>query len=213
MSGIVVGGVAVAAIGAATSYAQAQKQKRLKRQANKAAENAMEEAKSKLDVNVYEALSIKKEPYELAREASLAQGKMALQAAQEGDVRGAAATAGRVQMAQNKQQQQIQSAMGQEALGLEKTVASEEARLMSEKSRIDLQEAEGAQVAAAEAAKAQAAYESQAMESGMQALGGAVAIGSGLVNKGKIGKMDWDKTFKAYDAINNSFLIQQKEDK
>lgn len=31
MSGIVVGGVAVAAIGAATSYAQAQKQKRLKR--------------------------------------------------------------------------------------------------------------------------------------------------------------------------------------
>ncbi len=213
MSGIVVGGVAVAAIGAATSYAQAQKQKRLKRQANKAAENAMEEAKSKLDVNVYEALSIKKEPYELAREASLAQGKMALQAAQEGDVRGAAATAGRVQMAQNKQQQQIQSAMGQEALGLEKTVASEEARLMSEKSRIDLQEAEGAQVAAAEAAKAQAAYESQAMESGMQALGGAVAIGSGFVNDGKIGKMDWDKTFKAYDAINNNFLIQQKEDK
>ena len=102
--------------------------------------------------------------------------------------------------------------MGQEALGLEKTVASEEARLMSEKSKIDLQEAEGAQVAAAEAAKAQAAYESQAMESGMQALGGAVAIGSGFVNKGKIGKMDWDKTFKAYDAINNNFLIQQKED-
>jgi len=50
------------------------------------------------------------------------------------------------------------------------------------------------------------------MESGMQALGGAVAIGSGFVNKGKIGKMDWDKTFKAYDAINNNFLIQQKED-
>ena len=91
-------GLATTAATTGMSFANAGKQRRLMREAETAADKAMQEARKKLEVNVYDKLAIQKEPYELQREAMLSQGAQALQAGVESE-RGAAATAGRVQMA------------------------------------------------------------------------------------------------------------------
>jgi len=94
-------GVGMAATAATTtgSFIQAGKQRRLQQQAEADAAKAMADARKKLDVNYYESLAIQKEPYELEREALIAAGAQAIEAGRESE-RGAAAVAGRVQMAQ-----------------------------------------------------------------------------------------------------------------
>lgn len=159
-------GVAVAAVTTGISFAQASKQKKLQRQAEAEADKAMREARKKLGVNFYEQLGIQKEPYELQREALLQQGAMGIEAGREGDVRGAAATVGRVQMAQQEAQGAIRSAMGQELTDLEKLVAAEESRLRDVGVGLDLEEVAGAQLAAANAQEMRA----QAIQQGMQGI-------------------------------------------
>lgn len=154
--GAVSAGVGLATTAATTgmSFAQAGKQNRLRRQAEDEAAEAMAAARKKLDVNFYEQLAIQKEPYELEREAMLVQGAEALQAGVEGEQRGAAALAGRVQMAQQKGQRQIAAAMGQELMGLEKLTAAEESRLRDMGVDLDIRAAAGAQLAARDAREA-----------------------------------------------------------
>jgi hypothetical protein len=101
-----------------------------------------------LDLNFYDTLGIQKEPYELQREALLASGAQAIEAGRESE-RGAAATAGRVQMAQNEAQAGVRTAMGQDLMALEKLSAAEDSRLRDVGAQISLQEAEGAQLARA----------------------------------------------------------------
>jgi hypothetical protein len=96
-------GLAVTAGTTTMSFVQAGNQKKAQRQAERDADQAMQEARKKLEVNYYDTLSIQKEPYELEREALLSQGAQAIQAGVESE-RGAAATAGRVQMAMNEGQ-------------------------------------------------------------------------------------------------------------
>lgn len=152
------------------SFAQAAKQNKLKNQAEAAAAEAMAEARKKLEVNFYDQLAIQKEPYELEREALIAAGAQGIQAAQEAEGRGAGATAGRIQMAQNQGQRQIASAMGQEMLGLEKLSAEEESRLRDMSVKLDMGEAAGAQLAAREAGAAASAATTQAMQ-GLTSMG------------------------------------------
>ena len=169
--------VSIAATAASTgmSFAQAGKQNKLRREAEADAERAMKEARKKLEENYYKGLGINKEPYELQREALLSQGAQAIQAGVESE-RGAAATAGRVQMAQNESQAGVRSAMGQEMSMLDRLAAQEQSRLQGIGVNLDLAEAEGAQKAAAEAQKASA----QAMTQGMQ---GVVSIGQQVSEK------------------------------
>jgi hypothetical protein len=167
---LAIGGMAISAGTAGMSFAQAGKQRRAQREAERDAAQAMGEARKKLDVNYYEQLGIQKEPYELAREASLVQGAEALQAGVEGEQRGAGAVAGRIQMAQNQQQGDIRSAMGQELMGLEKATAEEESRLRDMGVKLDLAEVTGAQLAARDAQQAAAAYTTQGMGA-IQSLG------------------------------------------
>jgi len=124
----------IAAIGAsaastAMSFADANKQKKLQRQAEVEAKNAMAEARKKLDVNYYDELAIQKEPYELQREALLSAGAQAIQAGVEGESRGAGATVGRVMMAQNEAQAGQRTAMGADQNRLAELSAAEESRL------------------------------------------------------------------------------------
>jgi hypothetical protein len=163
-------GLAVSAGSAGMSFAQAGKQRKLQREAEADAEKAMAEARKKLDVNFYEQLAIQKEPYELAREAALVQGAEALQAGVEGEQRGAGAVAGRIQMAQNQQQADIRSAMGQEMMALEQARVAEESRLRDMGVRLDLAEATGAQLAARDAQQAAAAATTQGVQ-GIQSVG------------------------------------------
>ena len=145
------------------SFVQAGKQKKAQRQAEKDADEAMANARKKLETNFYAAQGIKKEPYELEREALLAQGAQAIQAGVESE-RGAAATAGRVQLAQQQGQAGVRTAMSQEMMALENKQLAEESRLRDVGVQLDLGEVEGAQLAAANAEKLRA----QSIEQGMQ---------------------------------------------
>lgn len=172
-TGFLIAGLALSAGSAAFSFGQAGASKRAQRDAESKADAMMLQARKRLDINFMEELSIKKEPYELQREALLQQGATALAAAQEGDQRGVAAAAGRLQQAQNQAQGGVRTAMGQEQIALEKAVAMEDSRLRDLNVQLDLGEIAGAQSAAADAeAKAAAA-----MNSGVQAAGGAVQQG------------------------------------
>lgn len=166
--------VAATAATAGLSFAQAGKQKKAMQQAQKDADEAMQEARKKLEVNVFDKLSIQKEPFELQREALLSQGAQAIQAGVESE-RGAAATAGRIQMAQQEGQAGIRSAMGQELQQLEMLSAQEEGRLRDIGVQLDLEEVAGAQLAAANAQELQA----QALQQGME---GVTSLGTQLAD-------------------------------
>ena len=130
-------GLATTAATTGMSFAQAGKQRKAMRQAERDADEAMQAARKKLEVNVFDQLSIQKEPYELEREALLSQGAQAIQAGVESE-RGATTTAGRIQMAQQEGQAGIRSAMGQELQGLERLSAQEEGRLRDIGVQLDL---------------------------------------------------------------------------
>tara|TARA_R100001460_G_scaffold12135_1_gene28008 strand:+ start:23447 stop:24364 length:918 start_codon:yes stop_codon:yes gene_type:complete len=149
--GFAIAGLALSAIGTGASFAQAGASRRQQRDAESKAEAMMRQARKRLDINYMEQLSIKKEPYELQREALLQQGATALAAAQEGSQRGVAATAGRLQQAQTQAQGQVRTQMGQELQSIEKAVAEEDARLRDLNVQLDLGEIQGAQQAAADA--------------------------------------------------------------
>jgi len=159
---LAIGGLAVSAGGATASFIQAGKQRKLKEQAQADAEKAMAEARKKLEVNYYDQLAVQKEPYELQRDALLSQGALAVQAGVESD-RGAAATAGRVQMAMNEAQAGIRTAQGKEMSDLAKLSATEDSRLRDVGVQLDLAEVEGAQQAQADAEQARAAAIQQGM--------------------------------------------------
>jgi len=149
------------------SFSEANKAKKRQAKAEREAEKAMEDARRRTEVNVMEQLSIKKEPYEQQVMALLTQGQAGLQAGVEGEQRGAAATAGRVQMAQNLGQERVRTAMGQELQDIERAKLDEELRLLDMRAGLDLAEAEGYQQMAADAEKARAAN----IEQGIAAFG------------------------------------------
>ena len=100
--------------GGAKSFSDANKARKRGEAAQRDLLKSMEEAKRRIDVNAYEQLSIPKEPFELMREASLVQGATGMQAGVEGDQRGSAATAGRIQMAQQAQRKKKNKATDKE---------------------------------------------------------------------------------------------------
>jgi hypothetical protein len=154
---LAIGSIAVSAGSAGMSFAEAGKQRKLQQDAENDAAKALAEARKKLDVNYYASLGINKEPYELEREALVSAGAQAIQAGQESE-RGAAATAGRIQMAQQQGQRQIAGDMGAEMLALNKLTAQEDSRLAGAQAGLYLGEAEGAQLAARDAQQAATAY-------------------------------------------------------
>jgi hypothetical protein len=172
-------------------------------EAQKDADEAMQEARKKLEVNVYDQLAIQKEPYDLQREAMLSQGAQAIQAGVESE-RGAAATAGRIQMAANEAQAGIRTAMGQDLQQLEMLSAQEEGRLRDIGVQLDLEEVAGAQLAAANAQELQA----QALQQGME---GVTSIGSQLEKQaptfGKTATARQNK--KLADTLTQDFNLSQ----
>jgi len=160
---VAIGGLAISAASTTISFVQAGQQKKAQRAAVAKAAEAMAEARKKLEINYAEELSIKKEPYELEREAMLAQGALAMQAGVESD-RGAEATAGKLQMAQNVGQAAIRGVMGQELGVIEEKIINEDSRLRDVGVQLDLGEVEGAQLAARDAEEARAAAMAQGFE-------------------------------------------------
>jgi hypothetical protein len=176
-------GLATTAATTGMSFSNAGKQRRKMREAETAADKAMQEARQKLEVNVFDKLAIQKEPYELQREAMLSQGAQAIQAGVESE-RGGAATAGRVQMAANEGQAAIRTAMGQDLQQLEMLSAQEEGRLRDIGVQLDLEEVAGAQLAAANAQELGAQATAQGFE-GLTSLGGQLAENAPLFEQNR----------------------------
>lgn len=153
--------------GGVKSFSEASKAKKNKEEADRLAAERMADARKRLEVNVMEGLSIQKEPYEQQVLALLTQGQMGLQAAVEGEERGAAATAGRTYMGQLAGQERVRTAMGQELQDIERAKIAEEARLLDYGMGLDLGEVEGYQQMAADAEKARVAN----IEQGIAAFG------------------------------------------
>lgn len=172
---LAIAGAVTAAASSGASFIQAGKQQRLQRQAEMEAEKAMAEARKKLDVNFYDQLAINKEPYELQREALLSQGAQAIAAGAESE-RGAAATAGRVMMAQNEAQAGVRTAMGNEMQALEKMSALEDSRLRDVNVQLDLEQVAGAQRAARDAQRQAAQATMQGINSASSAIGQGLAL-------------------------------------
>jgi hypothetical protein len=166
-------GTAVAATAATTamSFAQAGKQRKLMRQAEAEADAAMQEARKKLGVNVYDQLAINQDIYKQQRDQFSGVASEAIRAGIEGEQRGAGATAGRVLLASNQVQEGITSAMNQDLQQLEMLSAQEDARNRDIGVQLDLEEVAGAQLAAANAQELQA----QSMQQGFA---GVTSLGS-----------------------------------
>ena len=170
-AGTIAAGVAFAGAAAntAVSLNQSKKAKKAQGEAEDQADKALAAARERLEVNYLEGLSIQKEPYELQREALLAGGAQALQAAQSGE-RGASAAAGRVAIAQQAGQAEIRTAMGREMADLEMIALKEESRLRDAQAGLDVREAEGATLAAQQAAENRAIAQ-QGIAKGISGMG------------------------------------------
>ena len=157
-------GLAATAATTTGSFIQANKQRNAMLDAQKKADDAMQAARKKLDVNFYASLSIPKEAYAQQVQANLAAGAQALQSGVEGEGRGVGAVAGLVQAQQNQAQNEIRANMGQDIYNLQAATAQEDSRLRDIGVQLDLGEVEGAQLAAANHQELSA----QALQQGMQ---------------------------------------------
>jgi hypothetical protein len=147
-AGIVAISTSLASAGA--SAAQASTAGQAAKSAKRDSEKAFKRAMNELTANKFAGLSLPTEAYEREREAMLSAGAQAIGQAAEGEGRGVAAAAGRVQMAQQEGQRQIAGAMGEDLMKLEGLTAQEEARLSGARANLELAQAEGAQSAAAQ---------------------------------------------------------------
>lgn len=162
-------GIAAAAstaAGAGMSFAQAAKQSRLRREADEAAQKAIEEAKKAINVNTYAALNVPMLPYQLQREALAQATAQAMEAAKESG-RGGGAMAGRVLAEAQQNQLAIASDQAQQIAQLEQLKAAQQKSIQDALADISLAEAGGAQLASR-----QAEYmRNQAVTQGVQQLG------------------------------------------
>lgn len=140
------------------SLAQGLKNRSKMLEAQAKASQALNKAKSFLQVNVYDKMGIAKEPFKLSRNLTLQQGALALEAAREGSARGAGAAAGLIQKSVMEQEAQNRAAMSEEMYALGLKSAAQQQENMQYMASLNLQEAEGAQKAAAD-------YETAAMKS------------------------------------------------
>jgi len=183
MSGVIAG-LAISTVSAVHRLLK-QQANRLKRQHNQM-QRGHGCCRGKLDVNFAEQMSIKKEAYDLERQAMLVQGAQLTQAGIESE-RGSAATAGRVFAKQQLGQQQIRSAMADEMTNIESAVLEEESRLRDLGVGLDLEEVAGQQMMAADAQRAATASTQQGFQSALGAAQLAVEQVP-LYNQDKIAK-------------------------
>jgi hypothetical protein len=163
---LALGSLAVGAASTGMSIGQANKQSKLKKEADRKATQAVADAKKEIDVNYMNQLSAAKEPFRLAREAMLSTGSQALETGKESDERGSAGTAGRVVYGMEEGQQKIAASMEEEIKRLDLLSAQEDADIATKLAGIDLSTAAGAQLASRDAERARNAAITQAIATG-----------------------------------------------
>ena len=166
--------LAQAGLSAGMSFGQAVKQNKLRKEAEAEAAKKMDAARSRLEKNYMESLSIPKGVFDDTMEALNSVGFAALDAARDGSQRGVGTVAQNVLNAQNDALRDASIRQEQQLFNLEAATAEEESRLRDARANLDLQEAEGAQMAAADAAEARNA----AIQQGIGAV--TEGVGAGL---------------------------------
>ena len=173
-------GTAVASTG--MSFANAAKQKRAAEEADKAAKQAMLDAKTKASKDFYEGLNVPLDAYEAEFENNLAVAQQNTEALQEGDARALAAGVGRIGAASAESAENTRIAMGQELSDLQATKAQSKDAVNQQLLEMDVAYAkeQNQRKNAAEAARA------QSIQQGIQGIGSTVtAIGSAAPLFGK----------------------------
>ena len=158
-------GLATAVGSAGASFANVKKFQRQQSAANDAAMQALAKAKKTMNVNYYEQLGIETGAYEMASRQIKSTAADLTRAAQQGEGRGVGAAAGQIYAAGLGGQEQVRASMAEDLMGLDKLVAAEDSRIAGALASIDLQAAEGAQLAARDAQQAAAASTTQGIQS------------------------------------------------
>ena len=200
-------GLVSTGVGTIMSFTQAAKQTSLQREAELKAEQAMQEAKKKLEVNFYDTLSVQRDTFEQMQKESTAQMAQLIEATKETD-KGAAATAGRLQAVANQQQAAIRGEIGEKLSDLEKLSATEDSRLRDALAQVEFEDSIGYQKMAADAKQAQAAAIAQGVQgiSNMAKYTGALVP---LFTQGAASKA-LDKQELAYNAAVSNKTLPQK---
>ena len=172
MSGIIAG-LSISAIGVGLSAAQAGKQNRLRKEAERETEVAVEAAKKTLDVNYLKGRTLPKIAYEQAREGIGRTVADTLTRAQEADPRGLSAAAGRAVMGSQVGERQISAAQEERLFQMDTEERKEDARLQGLEYQLELGGVMGAQQAQADAVAAQQRAIGQAAQS-LGQLGGTL---------------------------------------
>jgi len=204
---------AAVAIGtAAASGAAASKSKKAAREAEQVAKKKLEEARKEIERMPMQELALDLEGYRQEQEASQVAAAQSIQAAQEGGTRGLAAAAGRTQMADIAQQRDARLDKASELQKLETLKATERQEASDKLAGLSLAEAEGAQQAAADSEAMAAQYESQAIQSGMQAVQGVANVaGAALTPSMEMGAA-YDKNLSSVPEQDlKSFLMSNKK--
>ena len=201
-------GISTALASAGASAGQAVSAGQAARNASSRATKAFDEAMNKLSANQFAGIGLPREAMERQIEANLSAGAQATGQAAEGDPRGVAATAGRVQMAQMEGQRDIAGDIGQQLMGLETATAQEEARLAGARANLNLAEAEGAQAAAAQFGAQKDAAITGAFSS-LASAGQQYMEGSELYKKSE-GVRELDRLNKEYDKAVSSGKISSR---
>ena len=172
MSGVIIG-VSISAIGVGLNAIQAGKQNRLRKEAERETEAAVEKAKKTLDINYLEGRTLPKIAYEQAREGIGRTVADTLTRAQEADPRGLAAAAGRAVMGSQVGERQISAAQEERLFQMETEERKEDARLQGLEYQLELGGVMGAQQAQADAVAGQQRAIGQAAQ-GLGQLGGTL---------------------------------------
>ena len=162
-------GLGIQAIGAGFSIAEAIKQKREQRDAERTAKELVEQTKSRLEVNRMEGLQVPLDSYDQAMREVTAQQMQSLEGLREADARTLAAGVGKLAAAGSDATELQRQAMEGAIFDRDKLIASEQSNIDRSIANVDLQSALGAQQMAADADAASAMN----LKSAAQGLGGA----------------------------------------
>ena len=161
MAGIAIGlGIASLALSAGTtamSFVQAGKERRKADQYEQDADKALAEARRALQVNYAKQMSVNNEVYGQERLAAQGGVQQFMDAAADADPRGAAAAAGAGLMSLQGQQRETTNRQTNELINIENAILEEDSRLRDINVGLDMQEVEGAQLAASDSRNAAAA--------------------------------------------------------
>ena len=170
--------LAQAGLSAGMSFGQAAKQNKLRKKAEVEAGKKIDAARSRLEKNFMESLSIPMKAYEAQNEAILVAGSQAMDAAREGSQRGVGTVAQNVLNFEQDKLRETSIRQEQQLFNLDAATAEEESRLRDARAGIDLQEAEGAQMVAADATAARNAAIQQGIGAVTEGIGAGLQAGS-----------------------------------